>query len=85
MELNPVFGKIYDLVTVGVSEYYIVCELLVTEAFNYHLHAFEVSIPSSPNFLISKTSDLIDHNVLGIYTISGIMYISLKYKIFENL
>ena len=40
-DLLPVFGKIIDVLIVSVTDCYFVCELLVTDSFNSHNHAYE--------------------------------------------
>lgn len=87
MGLSPVFGKIHDLIIIenNTDNYFIVYEKLVTETFNHHVHAYEVSVPNVPIYICCKSSDLIDHHVLGIYEFSDSSYISVKYHIVENV
>jgi len=40
--LLSVFGKIIDIVIVSVTDCYFVCELLITDSFSSHHHAYEV-------------------------------------------
>ena len=85
MNLYPTFGRIHDLIVFNVNNYYIVCEELITEAFNNHYHAYEVALPNPRSYIICKPSDLVDHTVLGIYHRSTSLLISLKYHLVEHV
>ena len=84
--LLPVFGKIIDIVIVSVTDCYFVCELLITDSFNSHYHAYEVRQQRQPTHLvICKQCDLIDHHILGMYHVSTFTFVSLKYYLPENI
>ena len=74
--LTPVFGKICDLVAINTNDTYLVCEVMFTVRFNHHFHSYEVSLSSPINYVLCKPSDLVDHNVLGLYRSQ---FVSLKY------
>lgn len=75
------FGLIVDVVVFDVDNYFLVCEILNTDCFNAHLHAFEVShsVPHAYSFV--KQTNLADHSVLGLYKKGGNMFIVLKYLV----
>ena len=89
--LLPLFGRIIDIFIVDVSDCYFVFELLVTECFNSHYHAFEVRKQTQQpiQLVVCKQSDLIDYHVLGLYTIpvhdDHLTFVSLKYYLPENI
>ena len=78
VQLVPVFGLICDILTFDVSDYFLVCETLITECFCSHYHAYEVSYDSYPEYVFVKQSDLADHSVLGLYKSK---YVVLKYNV----
>ena len=85
MNLVPNFGLIHDILVFDVDTYYIVCEELVTLCFQSHFHSYEVMHKESMTFSISKTSSLIDHNVIGLYNRSGSNFVTLKYYLVEKI
>ncbi len=86
MGLTPVFGRVFDTILVpAINELYLVCEELITETFCNHFHSYEVLLPRRPSFRFCNTSNLVDHNVLGIYNISNTLYVTLKYHILEKI
>ena len=85
-DLLPVFGKILTIVMIDVTQCYFVCELLITDCFNSHYHAYEVSKHITPTpIVICRQTDFIDHHVLGLYHVSSLNLISLKYYLPENI
>ena len=84
MELNPLLGLVHELIVFDVNDYYIVCEKLVTECFNPHYHSYEVTRSSPKSFAIYKPSDLVDHNVLGLYNRFSSLFVTLKYYLIEQ-
>ena len=82
VDLLPKFGYISDIIVFDVDNYSLVCEVLHTECFHKHYHAYEVSHDTAPSFVFVKQSDLADHSVLGLYKLSR--FVSLKYHIMEN-
>ena len=82
----PVFGKIIDIIIVGFTECYFVCELFITESFNTHFHAYEVQRQMHPTKLVvCRQSEFVDYHVLGLYHLSNTMFIPLKYYLPENI
>ena len=84
VDLVPTFGLISDIIIKEVNNYFIVCEILHTECFNTHYHAYEVSRDTLPKFSFVKQTHLADHSVLGMYKQSH-YFVVLKYYIVENL
>lgn len=84
VQLQPRFGLISDIIVFDVDNYSLVCEVLHTECFHRHYHAYEVSHDTSPSFVFVKQSDLADHSVLGLYK-KGSHFVSLKYHVVENI
>lgn len=82
--LVPTFGKVIDLIILH-NNYYLVCEVMFTHCFNHHLHSYEVSSCQAINYVVCHPSNLPDHNVLGLYTLSDSKFISMKYHIIEKL
>ena len=81
--LLPVFGKIDSIVFIN-NEYHFVCEILVTNTYNSHYHAFEVSHHSSHiPITICKQSSFVDYHVLALYHVSSLDFVPLKYHILE--
>ena len=58
--LLHLFGKITDIFIVDVSQCHFVSELLVTESFNSHYHAFEVKKQTQQptQLVVYKQTDL---------------------------
>ena len=71
------FGLVTDIIIFNVDDYFLVCEMLQTEYFNYHLHAYKVNHCTHPSFMFLKQTDLADHAVLGLYR----NYVVLKYHV----
>lgn len=78
VDLLPSFGLIADILVFDVDNYYLVCEVLYTECFRSHYHAYVVNREPSPSFVFVKQSELADHSVLGFYKSQ---YVSLKYLV----
>jgi hypothetical protein len=84
--LLPEFGIIRDILVIDTNDYYFVCEVMETIQLVSHYHAFEVATDvSHSNVNICKQSTLVDHTVLGLYTVNSTNFVSLKYHIVENL
>lgn len=79
----PTFGIIRDLVSSG-ARYYFVCEVMFTICFNHHFHAYEVRKDDEPEYVVRCQTELADHYVLSIYTVSGKDFIPLKYHLVES-
>lgn len=82
--LMPQFGTIMNIVMLNVDDYYFVCELLCTVNFSEHFHAYEVTRNSVIHLVICKQSELVDHHVLGMYSVAAKHLVSLKYHLMEN-
>lgn len=66
--VHPSFGRIIDILVVNVDTVYFVTEMLETEEFCTHLHAFVVSTPLKPiPLVVIQQSDLADFHVIGLY------------------
>lgn len=63
----PLFGRILDILVVDVDTVYFVCEMLETEEFCTHLHAFVVSTQKPIPLIVIKQSELVDFHVIGLY------------------
>lgn len=83
--LLPVFGVIIDII-VHQAQYHFVCNVLHTECYNSHFHAYEVS-KGSTEYTICTHSELVDHHVLSRYNLptSPSQFIPLKYHIIEHI
>ena len=80
--LLPEFGIIHDVIISDVHEPFFVCEILTTECFYSHYHAYEVVRQSPPVFHICMQSELYDYSVLSLYKSQ---YVVLKYYLVEKL
>ena len=84
--LLPVFGRIISILIEQVTKCYFVCEVLTTETFNPHFHAYEVQAQEKPTPLVICTqNDFIDHHVLALYHVSQLELVPLKYHVPENI
>ena len=83
--LLPVFGVIIDII-VHQAQYHFVCNVLHTECYNSHFHAYQVS-KGSTEYTICTHSELVDHLVLSRYNLptSPSQFIPLKYHIIEHI
>ena len=75
------FGLIKDVIVLDVDDYFLVCEVLETECFNSHFHAYEVSRYCPPSFVFVKQVSLADHSMLGLYKKADKYFIALKYLV----
>lgn len=83
-DLVPTFGIIADLLVVDVDNYYLVCEVLSTECFNSHFHAYEVEKVTNPTYIVCQVHQLPDHYMLSAYTLSSYsrsLFVPLKYNL----
>ena len=78
LDLLPRFGLIADILVLTVDDYFLVCEVLYTECFHSHYHAYVVNHEPYPSFVFVKQSQLADHSVLGFYKSQ---YVSRKYHV----
>lgn len=86
VDLLPKFGVVRDITVCNTDIYYFVCEILVTECFSHHFHAYQAHIQHPPFYNICKQSDLHDHTVLASSVISSqpnTMHILLQYQLIE--
>ena len=81
--MMPIFGIIKDIV-VHCADYFFVCNMLHTECFSSHFHAYEVS--KTNDYILCTHSDLADHHVLDLYHLSSYTtgFIPVKYHLFKN-
>ena len=76
--LDPVFGRIDEVLVVGGDQIVFVVSLCKTEYFDGHYHSYVINVTSHRSLL----STLKDHNVYHGHTLSdGFTYISLKYSV----
>ena len=68
-EVLPTFGIIINIVLITLDEPYLVCEVLHTEEFFAHLHAFIVQRDKPIPIVFCKPDELSDHHTLGLYTL----------------
>ena len=84
--LVPEFGIIIDILVIETDTYYFVCEVMETVQLVAHYHAYEVATNNTnKSITICKQSSLVDHTVLGLYTVNSSKFVSLKYHIVEHL
>ena len=55
-EMVPSFGLICDIFMSEVDNYFIVCEILDTECFCSHYHAYKIRHDSHPTYVFCETS-----------------------------
>lgn len=87
MQLVPTFGIIEDIIVLDTDIYHLICEVLLTEYFDHHLHAFKARKQSSVEYSICKQKDLHDHTVLAAYECPGhpgLFNIPLKYQLVDD-
>ena len=86
-DLLPKFGVIKDVIMDSSFHFYFIVEVLHTICCMSHHHAHEVIEHSPPTYQLIKPSDLVDHSVLGLYTIpnSHSYFVSLKYYLKEQI
>ena len=58
-----------------------VCEVLTTEYFEEHLHAFKVSKESPVSLVICTHKELADYHVLSLYKHHHSLYVVPKYSL----
>lgn len=88
MDLVPTFGVIADITVSDTDDIIIICEVLKTENFSHHLHAYKTHKQSSTEYWIGRQRDLYNHTVLAAYTCDdqpGLFNIPLKYQLVDNL
>ena len=74
----PTFGLIIEILITDVDKYFIVCEIMHTDCFCTHYHAYKITQDSNPSYAFVKQNDLCDHAVLGLYKSQ---YVVLKYLV----
>ena len=67
-EVLPTFGIIINILLITL-EPYLVCEVLHTEEFFAHLHAFIVQRNKPIPIVFCKPDELPDYHTLGLYTL----------------
>lgn len=77
----PTFGIIVDLLVVDVDICLFVCEVLTTEYFEEHLHAFKVSRETPVSLAICQHKELADYHVLSLYKHHHSLYVVPKYNL----
>ena len=84
--LLPIFGQILAIVMLNVDQCYFVCEILATDSFNSHYHAYEIRKQEFPTpIIVCHQSAFIDHHVLSLDHVSSFNFVSLKYYLPENI
>ena len=79
--LNPIFGQIIDILLINIKQCLLVCEVLETEGFDEHYHAYVVTKQTPTPLTFCKQSDLSDFHTLGVYKHKGEMFIVPKYHL----
>ena len=88
MDLVPTFGMIVDIIVTGMDNILLICEVLQTEIFKHHVHAYKALKPSIPEYWIGRQRDLFNHTVLTAYTCAGqpgFFSITLKYLLVDDV
>ena len=80
-DIIPTFGLIIDLLVVDVDICLFVCEVLVVECFEEHLHAFKVFKERPASLAICKHKELADYHVLSLYKHHHSLYVVPKYSL----
>ena len=60
-----------------------VCDVLTTEGYVEHFHAFEVSKETPTPLAFHSPKELADYHILGLYTLNRAMYVVPNYYIGE--
>ena len=71
MELVPIFGVIEDVMVFDVDVCYLACEVLITDCFVNHFHAYQVYRQQPQQYFFCKQKNLFDHTVLAAYEITS--------------
>ena len=79
----PTFGQLNDIILTDVDICLFVCNILSTEGYVDHLHAFEVHQEKPIPIVFYKQSDLTDYHPLGLYKLNDSLYVVPKYSIEE--
>lgn len=85
----PTFRRIIDILIADVDTPLLVCEILQTEEFRAHLHAFVVRTQEPIPTTVLKQNEVADHHVLGLYKLSLFqddifsLYIVPKYHVVD--
>ena len=66
MQLNPTFAEIEDIISFDVNNFMLVTKQLITERFNCHQNAYEVTYDMA-EYVITSHEKLIDVSVYSIY------------------
>lgn len=80
-EVLPTFGHIIDIILTDVDVCTFVCEVLHSEGFVEHFHAYEVTCPKPIPIVFCKKNDLSDYHVLSICKQHQSMYVVQKYHL----
>ncbi len=87
IDLVPTFGIIVDILVLDVDNYFLVCEIVSTECFNSHFHAYELEKIIYPTYLLRQVNQLPDHYMLSAYKLStypNTLFVSLKYNLLSS-
>ena len=79
----PVFGQLHDILLTKVDICIFVCNILGTEGYVDHLHAFELHHEKPTPLTFCKQQDLSDYHPLGLYKLDDSLYVVIKYYIEE--
>ena len=73
------FCIIIDILAVNTDSYFIVCQQLDTLCFSRHYHAYEVSYPEIPLYIIKELPfENSNTDVLGIIRLDTKLFITMK-------
>jgi len=65
---TPDFAEFCEILLVGSTKIPVfICKQLLTECFNHHMHAYEVT--RSETHIVIKLTHLVDHHTLSLYSI----------------
>ena len=83
----PTFGQVVEIISVD-KKIYLVTQLLITEVFNTHYHAYEITKTSHIN--ISEIEHLRDDHPLSVYQSYDIrlirkFFITFKYHVLSDV
>ena len=77
----PVFGIIMDILVWNTDKYFIVYQLLTTNHFSHHYHAYNVVFPLSPDYVTKEYHFLLCNSLLGLIKKDSNYYVTLKYNV----
>ena len=84
---DPEFAVILSILLPTGSNPLLVLDLMETEGYNNHYHAYSVKFPMRRQKIVLDVQELLDHCVLGNYqpfnSVTNFVYV--KYKLLDSL